>query len=685
MIAFLDKDVFSVDKSWATKKNILSFYSAEEHSKDILTVYDNDKYFGMICFQSVSKCLRHETEGDEGYIIKESYVHNPNDESIWINLHELLSNNKVPYIPIFNQDDCLLYFAYEDTNEIKEGMRNIFEGIKKSIDFLTIKGVKGVRIYHLNELGFLCWKLFQHNREVDVETIGEKWRVLFPESKANLCGIPEDNVLEYYPYTNPQMFFFKKELLTISRVRSLVLMDIVEDYVEKLRTKGIKILRAYFSGAVKRITLDEEFRQTKAINPCMGKDKWNMPLIHEQICKVVGQEISYEEWCEENAKKKWDYIKIDGKLIFNKKFGEVEGRKAKDNIYIIGPCIAEGEHVRRFEESLGGCIWKKINERGYTYTVSCIGLDMNDILYYKIIFDNLLITENDIILLVLPLDLGAAGDAKSDIPVIEMMKKRTGDWFWDCPVHTTFEGNMALANKIVNEYIEPLCRERKEAPEYLQVGKEFLSSAENDLLKKYIEKIKAEKYISRGKHIGAIVMNCNPMTKGHRYLIEEARKCVDYLYIFVVEEDKSAFAFKDRFSIVKEETKQMENVIVVPSGQFILSYTTMPLYFEKEEKKNAALDAANDLRIFGQYVASALGIKERFVGEEPIDMVTRQYNEEMKEILPLYNIKVTEIPRLKVDNVEISASRVRQFMKEGKWDEIRSMVTETVYDRLKMQ
>lgn len=82
-------------------------------------------------------------------------------------------------------------------------------------------------------------------------------------------------------------------------------------------------------------------------------------------------------------------------------------------------------------------------------------------------------------------------------------------------------------------------------------------------------------------------------------------------------------------------------------------------------------------------MAPALGIEERFVGEEPFDMVTRQYNEEMKKILPLYNIKVTEIPRLKIDNMEISASRVRNLMREGKWEEIRKWVTGAVYDRLK--
>lgn len=39
--------------------------------------------------------------------------------------------------------------------------------------------------------------------------------------------------------------------------------------------------------------------------------------------------------------------------------------------------------------------------------------------------------------------------------------------------------------------------------------------------------------------IGGIVMNCNPFTLGHRYLIEQSASKVDKLFIFVVEEDKS--------------------------------------------------------------------------------------------------------------------------------------------------
>ena len=56
--------------------------------------------------------------------------------------------SSVPYIPIFDQENHLLYFAYEDFNEIKDGMKNILESIKNSVGVLNIEGVKGVRIYH---------------------------------------------------------------------------------------------------------------------------------------------------------------------------------------------------------------------------------------------------------------------------------------------------------------------------------------------------------------------------------------------------------------------------------------------------------------------------------------------------------------------------------------------------------
>ena len=81
------------------------------------------------------------------------------------------------------------------------------------------------------------------------------------------------------------------------------------------------------------------------------------------------------------------------------------------------------------------------------------------------------------------------------------------------------------------------------------------------------------------KKVGAIVMNCNPFTNGHKYLIETARNKVDVLLIFVLEEDKSYFSYKDRMTMVKLGTADMGNVYVVPSGKFMISALTFPEYF----------------------------------------------------------------------------------------------------------
>ena len=182
---------------------------------------------------------------------------------------------------------------------------------------------------------------------------------------------------------------------------------------------------------------------------------------------------------------------------------------------------------------------------------------------------------------------------------------------------------------------------------------------------------------------GAIVMNCNPFTYGHRYLIEEASKCVSVLYVFVVEEDKSYFTFEDRIMMVREGIKDLESVIVVPSGKFIISTCTLPGYFEKENKPYVELDATEDLEIFAKNIAPYFGITVRFAGEEPSDPYTRQYNEQMKTILPQYGVNFIEIPRKCECGQVISASKVRKLIKENRLDEIKPLVPETTLEYVK--
>ena len=183
--------------------------------------------------------------------------------------------------------------------------------------------------------------------------------------------------------------------------------------------------------------------------------------------------------------------------------------------------------------------------------------------------------------------------------------------------------------------------------------------------------------------IGSIVMNCNPFTLGHRYLIEESAKKVTSLIIFVVEEDKSFFPFEDRIELVRKGTQDLPNVTVVPSGGFIISQQTFGAYFEKELNKEQQIDPTNDVEIFASSIAPSLGITIRFAGEEPLDYITQQYNDTMARVLPRYNIDFEVIPRKESDGEVISASRVRTLLKEKDFEGISKIVPEKTLEYLK--
>lgn len=178
---------------------------------------------------------------------------------------------------------------------------------------------------------------------------------------------------------------------------------------------------------------------------------------------------------------------------------------------------------------------------------------------------------------------------------------------------------------------------------------------------------------------GCIVMNCNPFTKGHRYLIQKAAGCCDLLYIFVVETDRSIFSSNDRLRMVQEGCRDIANAVVVKSGPYMISSATFPSYFLKEGEDAAALQSALDITLFAQRLAPPLCICRRFAGEEPADPVTARYNEAMRSILPQYGIAFIEIPRLSdASGGVISASRVRTLLRtQGLTQEVLDLVPET--------
>ncbi|MGI6575198.1 MAG: [citrate (pro-3S)-lyase] ligase [bacterium] len=172
------------------------------------------------------------------------------------------------------------------------------------------------------------------------------------------------------------------------------------------------------------------------------------------------------------------------------------------------------------------------------------------------------------------------------------------------------------------------------------------------------------KYESNNTINGCIIMNCNPFTRGHRYLIENAAKQCEILYIFVVQEDQSVFPFAVRKRLVEEGTGDIDNVIVLAGGDYIISAATFPGYFIKRKDEMTKSQALLDIDIFTKYIAPVLKISKRFVGNEPYDQLTAVYNQVMAEVLPAKNIDFIEIPRFEVNDRPVSASRVRELLKQ---------------------
>ena len=175
--------------------------------------------------------------------------------------------------------------------------------------------------------------------------------------------------------------------------------------------------------------------------------------------------------------------------------------------------------------------------------------------------------------------------------------------------------------------------------------------------------------------VGAAVMNCNPFTKGHRYLIETAAKECDRVYVFVLSEDKSYFSAKDRLEMVKRGTRDLKNVTVLPTGPYLISSATFPTYFLKEREKATQIQCLLDIEIFAKYYAPKFNITRRYVGTEPLSPMTNQYNQALRESLPGKGIALREISRLETDNAPISATTVRSCLQNA--DALRSLVPET--------
>lgn len=389
-----------------------------------------------------------------------------------------------------------------------------------------------------------------------------------------------------------------------------------------------------------------------------------------------------------NVLGKYEFNNFEGKIFHfyngvRKTFGQVcEQAVPKRKLYMYGPCIVAGRycrddqtiasHLQKMLSEARHTGWHVLNE-GFCGQVDCINRAFMEPL-----------SKDDIVVIImekewLPVDYYKEhGIDFTDVFIDDDICKKIVDAYFHC----NGEINRKIAAKIFEGLNKAdLFHDQRTGDAAVPIQNYYIPWDINQYFYEYFIEHKLQ--VDDKKTTGAAVMNCNPFTRGHRHMIERALEYVDRLYVFVVEEDKSYFSFEDRLEMVRTGVEDLKDVIVVPSGKYILSNDTFSQYFEKEQVETVeSMDY--DLYIFAEVFARKLNITYRFVGEEPFDMVTREYNNTMKRILPRFGIDVIEFPRKRMDKSEkvISATEVRTFIAEQKYDELKELIPESTMQYL---
>lgn len=473
-----------------------------------------------------------------------------------------------------------------------------------------------------------------------------------------LDGIERTNIEELFSeYKEATIIFLEKpeiQAKTLWAANKVEAPPVGVDYSAyiKLKQKGIHTYMVNLPVQVKNVY--GQFCKLDLISEWMmyseGKDDFKRSI---ENCLERITDITYKEYIE----------KVLGKLHEREQEKQLGDTNKSRTIFLIGPCIVLGASPS--EKYLAELLNEMLVKNNLPYKIKKI----NEIYFRNEIMESD-IFQNDIVIFI------GSGLSYSDFDLTEDYEQYCGEknLCTDHPMHASRAGCMLVADVIMNDIIIPdnevansaSDRVKRHAAEKFQLPKE--TEYEVGL---YLKRMGFPKHMRRGNN-GAIVMNANPFTIGHRKLVEYASSRVDRLYVFVVEEDASFFSFEERFHMVVLGTQDISNVSVLASGNFIISNKTFYSYFTKEDEPEKKVDISQDILIFARYIAPYFGIKKRFVGDEPTDQITAQYNEQMKSILPSLGCELIEIPRFTNENVTVSGSKVRKAIKGNNRNYLKS-------------
>ncbi|MGN1167836.1 MAG: adenylyltransferase/cytidyltransferase family protein [Lachnospiraceae bacterium] len=552
----------------------------------------------------------------------------------------------------------------------------------------------GIRLKRIDE----SVMIYEDNHYVLHETCDGDSMILFADL------FEEQEVVDKKGKGFQTFYFLRYYLNPIKTTENL--QDIEQNIIPKLCEGGVKVIKVYVPD-IERLTAGKKVKRKTLY--------WNIVRhISEERFERIRRKREHTEGLYDevhaltnDSSKGYSLMYGNGAHInFDNGFRRTVGNPTGEvnQIYFFGPCFIRGLSFSD-ENTIPSMIQSKVKD---SYRVLNFGSEFQTGCY---IMRSLEYRRNDIVVIFSP-DKKKPSAANRNVVELDLTDvynkiEDVQKHVYDLPVHfdkviqdaiveAVYGCIRDVEKKRLDRSTEAVSHESgmvnlgpdavKLGPDTVSFGPDqkralSLASTKDQAFVKWLNGIKTKHPWDGKKSRGAIVMNCNPFTYGHRYLIETASSQVDELIIFVVQENKSFFTFEDRMMLVRKGTEDIGNVIVVPSGNYMISSMTLPGYFEKDQLQDTYLDATQDLTLFTQ-IAQELGITKRFAGEEPIDRFTLMYNRNMNRILPKYGIAFIEIPRKMGGDSVISASRVRKALKEHRLDEIKALVPPTTYEYL---
>lgn len=607
-------------------------------------------------------------------------------EKLWSELTKLFQKEKVRYIPVITQNGEILCLAYMKYCKMEKSINTLEKDICSYggnflYFFREFFEYTQVQIYGFNECSWqLCQLLIKYG--ICVKAYGSRWNQFFANTVLNSYEKTDRKIKQIWTiYTESENEQNPPDNIFLSFFEVIYDAYVIRNWKRYFKSKKIlfQCIPIPQMEDLKRVTEDEQFRSHYSIAPSMPKEKWENEEVRKHMPLDIknGGYSSWNEWKEIEEKKIETEIELDHVRYYYCKYGNGSRR-----VYVIGPCIVRGVFVRD-KESLGYRIYYELKKSLADLEVICLSPSRGSLITSENLIEKILLRKGDCVIYFggnVPKPIEQMGIYyEKDVDLQSVFDGRNTDYFWDVPIHTNAIANIQIAKFCAKEIMANHAYYFKIDDQnriLIQRGRALLPPNAEEELALYIHNIRNACSVPKDKRKGAIVVNCNPMTIGHMYLIKMAKQMVDFLYIFVVEEDRSEFAFADRIEMVKRAVMGMADVAVFPSGRFIISYMTMPIYFEKEKKQEEVWDASSDLQIFCEKIAPALGITVRFMGEEVKDKITMRYNKTLSELAPLYGIEFKEIPRLELDGEVVSASDVRRYLEAGKIELAQTMIPE---------